>query len=186
MHSATKLPNYAAYLFDLDGTLVDSAPDIHAALNHTLEHHSLPTVELALTRDFVGMGSKALIERALAHHDIANIKPEPMLARFLDYYAANIAVHSTPFPGTVDALTALKARGAALAVVTNKYIGLSESVLQDLGLRDFFACVVGSETTPNPKPAPDPALHACSVLNVTPEQALFLSLIHISEPTRPY
>jgi len=174
VHSASKLPKYAAYLFDLDGTLVDSAPDIHAALNHTLEHHSLPTVELALTRDFVGMGSKALIERALAHHNIANTNPESMLQLFLDYYAANIAVHSTPFPGTVDTLTALKARGAALAVVTNKYIGLSESVLCDLNLRDFFDCVVGNESTPNPKPAPDPALHACSMLNVSPKQTLFV------------
>jgi len=174
VHSTTKHPQYVAYLFDLDGTLVDSAPDIHAALNHTLEHHSLPTVELTLTRDFVGMGSKALIERALAHHGITNTSPEPMLTRFLDYYAANIAVHSVPFPGTVETLTALKARGAALAVVTNKYVGLSELVLQDLKLRDFFDCVVGSETTPNPKPAPDPALHACNVLNVSPEHALFV------------
>lgn len=174
MHSFPPIPNFAAYLFDLDGTLIDSAPDIHAALNHTLEHNNLPAVALTLTRDFVGMGSRALITRALEHHGVADTDPEPLLQRFLDYYEANIAVHSTPFPGTVETLSALKARGAALAVVTNKYVGLSEPVLKDLKLRDFFDCVVGSETTPNPKPAPDPALHACKALNIAPEQALFV------------
>ncbi len=167
-------PNYPAYLFDLDGTLVDSAPDIHAALNHTLAAENLPAVELALTRDFVGMGSRALITRALEHHGVKDGDPEPLLQRFLDYYTANIAVYSTPFPGTVETLTALKTRGALLAVVTNKYIGLSESVLADLNLRHFFDCVVGSETTPNPKPCADPALYACNALGVEPGQALFI------------
>lgn len=171
MHS---FPNYPAYLFDLDGTLVDSAPDIHAALNHTLAAEKLPAVELALTRDFVGMGSRSLITRALDHHGIEDGDPEPLLQRFLDFYSANIAVHSTTFPGTIETLTALKARGATLAVVTNKYIGLTESVLADLQLRNFFDCVVGSETTPNPKPAPDPALHACTALGIAPAQALFI------------
>lgn len=170
----SSFPNYPAYLFDLDGTLVDSAPDIHAALNHTLAAENLPPVELALTRDFVGMGSRALIIRALDHHGIKDGDPEPLLQRFLDYYTANIAVHSAPFPGTVATLTALKARGALLAVVTNKYIGLSESVLADLNLRRFFDCVVGSETTPNPKPCADPALYACNALGVEPAQALFI------------
>ena len=171
MHS---FPNYAAYLFDLDGTLVDSAPDIHAALNHTLATEKLPAVGLALTRDFVGMGARALIIRALDHHGLDGSDPAPLLQRFLDYYAANISVYSMPFPGTVETLSELKTRGARLAVVTNKNISLTESVLEDLGLRHFFECVVGSETTPNPKPAPDPALHACAMLGVAPDQALFI------------
>jgi len=165
---------FEAYLFDLDGTLVDSAPDIHAALNHTLKRAGLPEVELSLTRDFVGMGSKALITRALDHHGIKNVRPEPMLKDFLDYYENNIAVFSTPFPGTCETLSTLGERGAKLAVVTNKYIGLSELVLNQLELREYFSCVVGSETTPNPKPAPDPALHACRELGVAPKNALFV------------
>lgn len=165
---------WAAYLFDLDGTLVDSAPDIHAALNHTLQHAGLKPVELALTRDFVGMGSRALIKRALDHHGITDVDPEPMLERFLHYYENNISVHSKPFPGTVETLVTLAASGAKLAVVTNKYINLSEAVLRDLDLRKYFTCVVGSESTPNPKPAADPALHACSALGVAPADALFI------------
>jgi len=165
---------FEAYLFDLDGTLVDSAPDIHAALNHVLQREGLPEVELALTRDFVGMGSRALIARALDHHNIENIKPEPMLKEFLTYYENNIAVYSKPFPSTRETLIALRDRGAKLAVVTNKYIGLSELVLDQLELREHFTCVVGSETTPNPKPAADPALHACRELNVIPKDALFV------------
>lgn len=171
MHS---FPNYPAYLFDLDGTLVDSAPDIHAALNHALSASNLPTVELALTRDFVGMGARALILRALDHHGVSDRDPDPLFDRFIAYYEDHIAVYSTPFPGTLETLTALKSRGAKLAVVTNKYIGLTESVLADLKLRDFFDCVIGSDTTPNPKPAPDPALQACAELGVIPEQALFI------------
>ena len=166
--------DYSAYLFDLDGTLVDSAPDIHAALNHVLKEEGFAPVDLALTRDFVGMGSKALINLALNHQGIKDADPEPMLQRFLDFYSANIAVYSKPFPGTVKTLTSLAERGARLAVVTNKYVDLSESVLTQLKLRQFFTCLVGSETTPNPKPAADPALHACRVLDVAPEDALFV------------
>ena len=165
---------FEAYLFDLDGTLVDSAPDIHAALNHTLKQEDLPEVELNLTRDFVGMGSKALITRALDHHGINDVDPEPMLKGFLDYYENNIAVYSKPFPGTRKTLSALRDRGARLSVVTNKYIGLSELVLEQLDLWEYFTCVVGSETTPNPKPAADPALHACRELGVAPKNALFV------------
>ena len=165
---------YEAYLFDLDGTLVDSAPDIHAALNHTLKGQGLPQVELSLTRDFVGMGSRALITRAMNHHGIEDANPEPMLEEFLNYYENNIAVHSKPFPGTRKTLSILRERGARLSVVTNKYIGLSELVLTQLELRAYFTCVVGSETTPNPKPAADPALYACRELGVAPENALFI------------
>jgi len=166
--------HYPAYLFDLDGTLVDSAPDIHAALNHVLEHQGLAPVDLALTRDFVGMGSRALITRALDHHGAPDTNPEPLLERFLDYYENHIAVHSTPFPNTIETLQALRKRGARLAVVTNKYGHLTEAVLTNLKLRDFFASVVASDTTANPKPAADPALHACRELGVAPEDALFI------------
>ena len=173
------LQPFDAYLFDLDGTLVDSAPDIHAALNHALVDTQLPEVELSLTRDFVGMGSKALIRRALEHHqtngiETKNANPGLMLDRFLQFYQSNLAVHSTVFPGTCETLEALKQRGAQLAVVTNKYIGLSQSVLEALELKHFFSCVVGSETTANPKPAPDPALYACNELGVAPNNALFI------------
>ncbi len=171
---ARPLNEFSAYLFDLDGTLVDSAPDIHAALNHVLLHEGLNPVDLSLTRNFVGMGSRALITRALTHHGVADVAPEPLLERFIDFYAANIAVHSRPLTGTLQAIEGLAERGAKLAVVTNKYIGLSESVLAQLDLRRFFACVVGSETTPNPKPAADPAIYACRELGVKPHDALFI------------
>ena len=175
---------FEAYLFDLDGTLVDSAPDIHAALNHALTQAGLPSVALSLTRDFVGTGSKALINLALTHiaqhqmgqnkENIEDVNPEPMLENFLNYYENNIAVYSQPFPGTRKTLATLKNRGAKLSVVTNKYVGLSELVLNQLELREYFTCVVGSETTPHPKPAADPALHACRELEVAPENALFV------------
>ncbi len=165
---------YPAYLFDLDGTLVDSAPDINAALNHSLSQQGLPSVELALTRDFVGMGSRALIVRALQHHGISDPDPEPLLQNFLSYYAEHIAVFSTPLPDTQQTLTRLRKRGARLAVVTNKYTDLTHSVLKQLDLIEQFDTIVCSETTANPKPAADPALFACAALGVAPNEALFV------------
>lgn len=170
---------YTAYLFDLDGTLVDSAPDINAALNHSLAYKGLATVDLALTRDFVGRGSRALIQLALEHQNISAKQAsetiiEEMLREFLAYYEANIAVHSKPFPGVEKTLTTLRARGAKLAVVTNKYDHLTRKVLTELGLIRYFDVLVSSETTPTPKPAAAPALYACEKLNVAPDEVLFV------------
>ena len=170
---------YPAYLFDLDGTLVDSAPDIHAALNHCLKLNELPPVELALTRDFVGLGSRALIRRALDHHQVAEDQSsdnavEAMLDKFLAYYEANIAVHSCAFPGVERTLKTLRTRGAKLAVVTNKYEHLTRKVLAELRLIPYFDLLVCSETTPTPKPAAAPALHACDNLGFAPHEVLFV------------
>jgi phosphoglycolate phosphatase len=96
------------------------------------------------------------------------------LKNFLSYYADNIAVFSRLFPDTQQTLTRLRKRGARLAVVTNKYTDLTHSVLKQLDLIEHFDTIVCSETTPNPKPGPDPALFACKVLGVTPREALFV------------
>ncbi|MEM7219771.1 MAG: phosphoglycolate phosphatase [Pseudomonadota bacterium] len=168
------LRDYPAYLFDLDGTLVDSAPDIHAALNFTLSNSGHPTVEPAQTRDFVGMGSRALLRRALDHHGRQDVDHEPMLDTFLDYYERNIAVHSRPFPQTVETLAALHERGKGLAVVTNKYDRLTRRVLDELALSPYFSSIVCSDTVPHSKPAADPALVACAALGVAPNDALFV------------
>ena len=167
--------SYPAYLFDLDGTLVDSAPDINAALNHCLQLHDLPPVELALTRDFVGLGSRALIRRALEHHDVSKDHAiEAMLDQFLAHYEANIAVHSRAFPDVERTLKTLRTRGAKLAVVTNKYEHLTRKVLAELRLISYFDLLVCSETTPTPKPAAAPALHACENLGFAPHEVLFV------------
>ena len=167
---------YPAYLFDLDGTLVDTAPDIHAALNHALQHAGHPTVALPQVRDFVGMGSRALVQRALEHHEreLDEHGREQIVAEFHTYYEANIAAYSRPFAGTLETLDALAERGARLAVVTNKYTHLTRAVLAALDLTRRFDTVVCGDATPQSKPAADPALVACNELAVAPADALFV------------
>lgn len=157
---------YGAYLFDLDGTLVDTAPDINAALNAALSSGGFPEVTEALTRHWVGHGSRVLLQQALTHHGAPDlIADETLMARllkaFIDYYSGHIADFSRPYPGVEEALLALRSRGARLAVVTNKLTGLSNQVLAELQLDAHFTAVVCGDTLPQHKPDPAPALHAC-------------------------
>ncbi len=170
------IASYPAYLFDLDGTLIDSAPDIHRALNVTLRQFGMAEVDEASTRLWVGHGSRRLLQTAIDKEpDCAFTEPsQDMLDCFMSYYHAHIADHSQPYEGVREALSALNARGAKLAVVTNKYLNLSESVLQQLDLISQFATVVGHESSGAPKPAPDPALLACERLGISPSEALFV------------
>lgn len=171
--------SYPAYLFDLDGTLVDSAPDIHGALNAALDAAGCACVDEQSTRNWVGYGSRALLERALRHSRAdALIADEHLMARllatFIDYYSLHIADNSRPYDGVVDALHALRQRGARLAVVTNKLEALSLQLLEALDLRDHFDAIVGGDTLPQRKPDAAPALHACRLLRCTANNALFV------------
>ncbi len=171
------MKSYPGYLFDLDGTLVDTAPDINAALNHALRANGLPEVDEALTRHWVGQGARPLIQRALGHQDpetSSGERVEALFRTFIDYYSRHIADLGRPYPHVVATLTTLARRGARLAVVTNKLTRLSEPLLAALHLDGFFGAVVCGDTTAVPKPAPDPALHACTVLGLDPSEALFV------------
>lgn len=143
-------------VFDLDGTLVDTAPDLIATLNVVLEADGHPRLPAADARGMIGSGARAMIVAALteAGADTADETVEPMLARFLDHYNANIAVESRPFPGLEAALDRLAQAGVTLAVCTNKYEGLSRKLLQELGLADRFAAIVGADTLGMRKPDP--------------------------------
>lgn len=169
---------FTTWLLDLDGTLVDSAPDLHGALVATFARYGHGDVEEALVRRFVGGGARLLIERALAArypdtvtggHDI-----DAMLAHFLDHYAAHIADRSRPYPGVRDTLEALHARGVALGCVTNKYEGLSRQLLEALDLDGFFGAVVGGDTLAERKPDPAPLFEACRQLAADPQRALMV------------
>ena len=167
---------YEAYLFDLDGTLVDTAPDIMAGLNVAFAEHGYPTVDEARTRDWVGRGVLALIRLALAHHGQPDPPPDvidAMVERFRDHYARHIADRGGPYPGVREALDALRGR-AALGVVTNKPARLTGLLLDALDLSRYFGVVVAGDTLPVAKPAPDPALHACAELGVAARSALFV------------
>lgn len=161
-------------LFDLDGTLVDTAPDINAALNHALNQHGLPGVTEALTRHWVGHGARALIDQALASQSFAQDPTESILEAFLDHYRAHIAERSRPYAGVETALDSLRARGARLGVVTNKRTDLSEPLLAALRLDRYFDVIVCGDTAAAPKPAADPAIFACSALALATAETLFV------------
>src|SRR5579862_643209 len=128
-------------LFDLDGTLVDSAPDIAAALNAALVDLGQPPHPLAVVTSYVGDGAANLVERAVA--PAADVDQALLLERFKAQYAAHVCVHTRVYPGVAAALARLAARGAPLAVVTNKPGGMARDLLRALTLDGFFADVVG-------------------------------------------
>jgi phosphoglycolate phosphatase len=141
--------------WDLDGTLVDSAPDLVRALNMVLAEEGLPAADYKDARNFVGHGARALIERALTHFQrpsLSDAAVDALTERFIDHYQADIAQKTTCFPGIVKALERLTAEGAIHAVCTNKRTGLSVQLLEALGLAGHFAAIVGSDSVSRRKP----------------------------------
>jgi phosphoglycolate phosphatase len=143
-------------VFDLDGTLVDTAPDLINALNFVLDREGLPPVPLHSARTLIGGGARRLIERGLelegraaGLEDIARLTSD-----FIDYYAAHIADASRPFDGLESALDDLAARGYRFAVCTNKLEWLSKLLLKQLGLTSRFAAICGADTFGVAKPDP--------------------------------
>jgi phosphoglycolate phosphatase len=146
----------AAIAFDLDGTLVDTAPDLIGTLNWLLAGEGLAPLPPAEARPFIGRGARWMIERGFQAAD-APLSPEqvqPLFDRFIAHYTGHIADRSRPFPGCIAALEALKGEGAKLAVCTNKLTGLSQRLLDALDMTRLFDAVIGSDATPAIKPDP--------------------------------
>src|SRR5438309_7504011 len=145
-------------VFDLDGTLVDTAPDLINALNFVLGREGLPPVPLHSARNMIGAGARKLIERGLELEgrtaDLADITR--LTSDFIDYYAAHIADASRPFDGLESALDYLSVRGYRFAVCTNKLEWLSKLLLEQLGLSARFSAICGADTFGVSKP--DPAI----------------------------
>ncbi len=141
-------------VFDLDGTLVDTAPDLIATLNTILAQAGLPAVAFAAARNMVGGGARAMIERGLAAEGLTleAVEVERLCGQFIEHYAAHIAEQSRPFPGVEAALDDLARGGCRLAVCTNKLEWLSRRLLGALGLTDRFAAICGGDTFGVQKP----------------------------------
>jgi phosphoglycolate phosphatase len=143
-------------VFDLDGTLVDTAPDLINALNHVLDREGLPPVPLHSARNMIGAGARKLIERGL-EGECRSVGVEDinrLTADFIAYYADHIADESRPFEGLEAALDHLATRGHRLAVCTNKLEWLSKRLLNALGLSPRFAAICGADTFGVQKPDP--------------------------------
>jgi phosphoglycolate phosphatase len=145
-------------VFDLDGTLVDTAPDLINALNFILEREGLPPVPLQSARNMIGAGARRLLERGLEleGRSLASMDIERLTSDFIDHYAEHIADFSRPFDGLESALDELQTRGYRFAVCTNKLEWLSKLLLDRLGLSGRFSAICGADTFGVAKP--DPAI----------------------------
>jgi phosphoglycolate phosphatase len=143
-------------VFDLDGTLIDTAPDLLRALDFALEREGLNPPDDHEARNFIGGGARAMIERALAHTQVkfSKEKVDAMFRQFLVHYEEHIADYSRPFPGLEQALAKLAEEGAILAVCTNKMERYAVKLLEALRLADRFAFIAGSDTFDFKKPDP--------------------------------
>ena len=143
-------------VFDLDGTLVDTAPDLIGALNVVLHEQKLPPLPLSAARVMVGRGARALIEQGFAAAGEAlDAEHTPALFdRFIAVYRNRIADESRPYGGVLETLDVLAGAGAKLVVCTNKFTDLSVALLDALGMTSRFAAVVGADSAPAPKPDP--------------------------------
>lgn len=144
------------FVFDLDGTLVETAPDLHAALNHTLATKALAPVSVETIRMMIGDGAKAMIRKGLNHHgkDIDEDEIDQSLwPIFLDHYRENSTRLSRPFDACTETLASLLDKGATLAVCTNKPQSLAELVLSGLNMDHYFSATVGGDLIATKKPA---------------------------------
>ena len=165
-----------AVIFDLDGTLVDTAPDLMRATNFILAGLGRRPLEMTEVRAFVGHGARALLTRGLAATgglpDAYDVEAD--YRAFVAYYAANIAVQSAPFPGLVRLLDRLREDGFGLGVCTNKLEGLSVQLLDALDLAKYFGSVVGPDTLGIAKPDPRPFFEAVNRLNLDSPRAVMV------------
>lgn len=163
-------------VLDLDGTLVDTAPDLASALNHCLSSDGLSPMPLEIVRPYAGFGSSVMLEKAygvLQRELSADLLAE-QTARFLEHYEANIAVASRPFAGAIDALDRMTDAGFALAVCTNKYERLSRLLLEALNLDKRFAAICGADTFARRKPDPVHLLGTIAAAGGAPATAVMV------------
>lgn len=164
--------NPEAVLFDLDGTLADTAPDLIAALERLRLELGLPKIETDPLRQRVGRGAVAILEGGLP--ELGQADREAFRARFLDDYQARCWDASRPYDGIPDFLDVLETMGVPWGVVTNKIERLARPLLEQAGWADRMGCLVAGDTAARPKPAPDPVLAACSALGADPCRVIFV------------
>lgn len=159
-------------LFDLDGTLLDSARDLHAAMNRLLAGKSEPAIAFDVFRPVVSKGARAMLKQSF--RDADEHTRELLLPEFLSIYERGLAEFSTVFDGVDEVLAHIEARDALWGIVTNKPYYLAEPLVEKLGWSQRSAILLGGDSLPNKKPEPDQLLHACAVLGVAPEKTVYI------------
>lgn len=164
-------------LIDVDGTLVDSVPDLAYCVDEMRKHLDMPEHGEDRVREWVGNGVERLVRRAL----IGKLEGEPdeelyekAFPVFMELYAENTSKRSHLYPGVQEGLDYLKSEGYKLGCVTNKAAQFTEPLLKDLGVFDYFITVISGDTLPKKKPDPMPLLHAAEIFGVTPAQSMMI------------
>lgn len=171
--------NKELLLFDLDGTLINSAPDLARAVNFMLTGLGRETFTEETIDGWVGNGAQMLVKRALSgtreiNKTIDEVLFEKALKSFLAYYAEHLCVSTVAYPNVSTTLKALKDKGYRMAIVTNKPFAFVEPILEGLGLEGLFELVLGGDSLEVKKPDPAPLLYACSNLEVAVENTLMI------------
>jgi len=162
-----------AVLFDLDGTLADTAPDLGGALNLLLREIGAPEVPLEVARPLTSSGARGMLKAGLGLTP-DDERYEPLKQRFLQLYEQNICIDTRLFDGIAELLAALESRNLPWGIVTNKMERFTFPLLGALELDRRAACIVGGDTAPRAKPHPDPLLHAAKQIGLAPEACIYV------------
>ena len=167
------MPLMSAVLFDLDGTIADTAPDLGFALNRLLERYDRPTLPIELLRPQASHGARGLLQTGFG------VRPndpfyDELRDEFLGLYRENLCRNTVLFPGVQELLTELEKRELPWGIVTNKPKRFTDPLLEQLHLSQRAACVVSGDSYARPKPFPDPMLGAAKELKIVPEQIVYV------------
>jgi len=161
-------------LFDLDGTLIDSAPDLVGTLNIILKRHGRTTLTISAVKKLVGNGARALLERGFKETGAPAENLDALTVEFIETYVPNCAVLSRPFSGVIETLDTFANSGYRMAVCTNKPQAPSETILIELGLMQYFEVVVGGDFFPMRKPDPQHLLGALQLMDAPENPAIMV------------
>jgi phosphoglycolate phosphatase len=173
MSDATAKPQMRGVLFDLDGTLVDSAPDLAGAANRLRADHDMPPLPLAELRPMVGSGARGMVGVAFGVAP-GESRFEVLRDAFLAHYEAGLLLETRPFDGVDALLTALEAAGVPWGIVTNKAARFTTPIVAGLGLVQRATVVVCGDTTPHSKPHPEPLFAAARAMGLAPESVVYV------------
>lgn len=171
--------NKELIIFDLDGTLIDSVPDLALSVNHTLKSLDMDIFSEDIIRTWVGNGASTLVKRALSgsvniSEDIDTDLFQNALDIFLKFYSNNLTVSTILYPNVKETLISLKNKNYCLAIVTNKPYEFIKPILDGLELNDIFEYCIGGDSLEEKKPSPMPLLHVCKKLNISVEKSIMI------------